>query len=160
MSTSATPTNEHDASENGGSPKRLGFNLSEKVKELEAEDAGATFQICDAEGEPAFDIDGSPVTWTVCGINSEAYRRAEAWQNKVFRQQRGVEETPQQERERQAEFVARCSKGFSGIRDGEGLLQFTTKNATRVLLALPYIARQVSVRMGNHAGFTKPASTS
>lgn len=140
----------------------MSFDITEKKKELAVEDDGVTFHVLGADDEPAFaDEEGkTPVTWTVCGLNSEQYAKAEAWQTKALRAFRGRELTAQERRENYAEFLARCSKGCTGFTDKGEPLPFTTENATAAILALPYLRRQIESRMGDHAGFTKRASAS
>jgi hypothetical protein len=150
------------------------FDIATKAQELEVEDAGLTVHIRDAENELAYyggtpvEKDGittmegqKPVTWNICGINSKQFRAAEAWQRKVFRA-RGMNNpmTPAEEVAHQAEFIARCSRGFDGFADKGTPLTFSTPSATKILVAVPYIGRQLNGAMGDHAGFTKAHSLS
>jgi hypothetical protein len=155
MSTETNDITEGPAETNG---KRKGFDIAIKKQELAVEDIGVTWQITDAEHELAFDEDDQPVTWTVCGMNSEAWRRAERWQEKKMREYGGRELTPDERAAIEAEFLARCSKGMTGFTMNGQKLTFSTPNATAAILALPYLKRQIQTRMGNHSGFIKPAS--
>lgn len=145
------------------------FDIAAKKQELSVEDDGVTIDLLDVNDEPALyggtevpQEDGSvvieggmPVTWKVCGINSEKYAEAEAWQEKVYRSLRGREMSKKEKREHRAAFIARCSLGYSGFSQNDQPFPFTTENATTILVNLPYIRRQVEVAMGDHAGFTK-----
>lgn len=148
------------------------FDIAVQAKEIALEDEGKVVHILDANGDPAFyggteveQSDGSkvienaqPVTWTICGINSKQWRKAEAWQRKAMRVFHGREQTDAEHQEHQAEFVARCSLGNAGFGENGQPLPFTTANATKILVTLPYIRRQLEGVMGNHAGFTKRPS--
>lgn len=138
--------------------KRKGFDIAIKKQELAVEDEGVTWHVTDADNELAYDDDGQPVTWTVCGVNSDAWRRAERWQEKKMREYGGRELTPGERATIEAEFLARCSKGFTGFTNNGQPLTFSTPNATAAIVALPYLKRQIQARMGNHSGFIKPAS--
>lgn len=137
----------------------MGFDIAVKEQELAAEDLGVVIKILDAAGEPALADDGSPVTWTVCGINSKQYRKATLWQRKVFQALGGRKMTGDEALDMQSEFVARCSKSFSGFTENGAPLSFSVETATNILSRLPFIQRQVEQAMGDHAGFTKQTST-
>jgi hypothetical protein len=155
MSTETNDITEASAEANG---KRKGFDIAIKKQELAVEDEGVTFHVTDAANELAYDEDNNPVTWTVCGMNSEAWRRAERWQEKKMREYGGRELTPNERAAIEAEFLARCSKGMTGFTSNGQALPFSTPNATAAIVALPYLKRQIQTRMGNHSVFIKPAS--
>lgn len=138
---------------------RKGFDIAIKKQELAVEDEGVTWHVTDADNELAYGESGNPVTWTVCGMNSQAWRRAERWQEKEMRKFAGRELTPDERAAIEAEFLARCSKGFTEFTNNGQPLPFSTANATAAILALPYLKRQIQARMGNHSGF-KRASVS
>lgn len=155
MSTETNDITEAPAEMNG---KKKGFDIAIKRQELAVEDEGVTFHVTDADDELAYGESGNPVTWTVCGMNSQTWRRAERWQDKKMREYGGRELTPDEKAAIEAEFLARCSKGFTELTNNGEPMKFTTANATLAILALPYLRRQISRRMGNHSGFIKPAS--
>lgn len=148
------------------------FDIAAKAKELAVEDAGVVVHITDATGRPAYiggtdvtnedgtvtNVGGTPLTWTVCGMNSKQWRQAETWQRKELRKFRGRDLTTEEYTKHQAEFIARCSRGFSGFSNEGQSFPFTTENATLILTNLPYILRQLQAVMGDHESFTKPAS--
>lgn len=136
----------------------MAFDIAVQEQALAVEDTGVTLKILDADGEPAVQDDGSPVTWTVCGINSKQYRKAGYWQRKVFQALGGRKQTAEESAAMECEFVARCSLSFAGFTNQGVKVAFSTENATDILSRLPFIMRQVQQAMGDHAGFTKPAS--
>lgn len=136
----------------------MAFDIAANEQEIAVEDTGVTINILDAAGEPALQEDGSPVTWTVCGINSKQYRKAGHWQRKVFQALGGRKQTGEEATAMECEFVARCSLGFAGFTNKGAPVSFSTETATDILNRLPFIMRQVQQAMGDHAGFIKPAS--
>lgn len=138
----------------------MGFDVEKEAEEIAVENEGQVIEIVAASGKVALDDNGKPVTWTVCGINSAQYRKAEAWQRKKYRTFRGRDLTDAEHIAVQAEFVARCSLGCSGFKMGGQVLPFTTENATTILVKLPHVRRQVEAAMGDHEGFTKKGSES
>ncbi len=137
----------------------MAFDIDVEAKEIAAEDEGVVVNIVDAKGEPAIQADGSPVTWTVCGLNSQQYRKAEAWQRKQFRAIRGREQTQAEYEAMQAEFIARCSLSNTGFVASGQALPFSTENATLILVRLPHVRRQIEAAIADHEGFTKRPST-
>jgi hypothetical protein len=141
--------------------------------ELTAEDEGAIVEILDQNDEPAMfggttvEKDGEtviegaqPVTVRVIGMNSKGYAKAEAWQNQQIQARRGRNATEKQQREEFAGFLARCMRGWAGFFNEDGSeLPFTTENATEVLLALPFVRRQVASAVGNGRLFHSKAAT-
>jgi hypothetical protein len=129
------------------------FDIAQKETALAIEDEGLTFQLLDENDEPAVE-DGKPVTWTVCGMNSRQYRKAEAWQRKQFQMLAGRKQTGDQQLLMQSEFVARCSLGFSDNFADNGVpLPFTTENAAKILSRLPFVQKQVEQAIGDRARF-------
>lgn len=137
----------------------MAFDIEVQAKEATIEDEGGVVHINDVSGKPAFADDDSPVTWTVCGLNSAQYRKAESWQRKKMRALRGREMTDTEQVQHNAEFIARCSRGFAGFTQNGQSLSFSTETATMVLVKLPFIVRQLQAVMGDHDFFT-PGSIS
>lgn len=136
------------------------MDVGQEEKEVALENEGQIVPILDINDEPALQPNGSPVTWTVCGVNSDKYRDAEAWQRKAYRKLAGREMTKKEHAEHQAEFIARCSLANAGFTLNGEPLPFTTENATIVLTRLPHVRRRIEAAMGDHAGFTKRTSRS
>lgn len=139
----------------------MAFDIAVQKQEHAVEDEGLTFPVLDVNDDPAFDDDGTtPVTWTVCGLNSETYAKAEAWQAKELRALRGREPTAQEKRKMYAGFLARCSRGFSGFTQNGQRISFSTDIATEAIMALPHLRRQIEARIGDRQGFIKKPSIS
>lgn len=150
----------------------MSFDIDEQEAGLAVEDVGAVVQILDANEDPAMyggtsvtKDDGStviegaqPVTWTVCGMNSKTYRKAEAWQRKELRMLGNRKQTADEAALMFCGFIARCSLGYTGMTSKGQPFPFSTDNATSILYRLPFIKRQVEAAMSNHAGFTKTPS--
>jgi hypothetical protein len=137
-----------------------GFDVDQNAKALSVEDDGIVVEIMDPQGDPAYDVEGKPVTVTVAGEYSAKYRRAEEWQRKTLMRMRGKEQTGAESLEMQAEFIARCTLGWSGFTQAGQTLPFTTENATMVFVKLPFVRKRVESAMSDHAAFFAKGSTS
>lgn len=136
----------------------MAFDIAQREEALTIEDTGLALPILDEENEPALDDQGNPVTITICGMNSQAYKKAENWQRKQLRALGMMQQTPEQADLMQSEFVARCCKGWSGFTDRGESQSFSTENAKNMFQRLPFVQRQVEAAMGNHSRFLPKTS--
>lgn len=137
----------------------MSFDISAKEAALAIEDDGLTINILDENGEPAIE-DDKPVTWTVCGMNSRQYRKAELWQRRQYQSFGGRKISPEEQMQMQSEFVARCSKGYSdNFTDNGAPLPFSVENATKILSRLAFVQKQVEQAIGDRARFLAQTST-
>lgn len=130
----------------------MSFDIDERADALAIEDDGVVISILDENDEPALKDDGSPVTITMAGMNSQRYRKAEAWQRKAIRAF-GRMMTGDEQLTMQSEFIARCVIAWDGFTSKGVLLALTIENIVNVFTKLAYVQRQAERGMGDRARF-------
>lgn len=138
-----------------------GFDLSEAAAVAAKEDEGTVVHVRGSDGEPMYfgKDDAEPVTITVAGTYSKAYRRAVDAQRERLVKQRRVTLTGEALAKQQLELVAACVLAWSGIVDAGKPLPCEKPNVLRLLTAAPWIREQVEEAMQDHAGFFGSSST-
>ena len=116
----------------------------------------------DAADAPMVGEDGKPMTVTLYGPGSKHYARAQAAQtnrmiDKLKRKGKS-DETDEQKRREQAEFLAACTKEFSpNIEypngDGKSLTGEALHKAVYAELSIGFIAEQVGKHLGEWSNF-------
>lgn len=124
---------------------------------------GAILELRDPAGNPVLQDDGSPVTLTLLGEDSEVVTKINNHNaNQYLRGASGSGQTVTVEMSRTNEInkFAAATTGWSGVVvDGEAL-KFSAEAAKALYRRFPWIRDQVRVFVGDRANFTKASRKS
>ncbi|MNT58262.1 hypothetical protein D3C86_1255030 [compost metagenome] len=116
---------------------------------------GAVLELRSAEGAALLQADGSPVTITLLGADSDIYVRASnQLTNRALRNRGKAQITAESALTDQINLLAKAVTAWSGIGLGEESTPCTEENAKK-LLRVAYIREQVSDFIADRANFTK-----
>lgn len=120
-------------------------------------DEGATMEVIAPDGTPAKNDDGTPVTITVLGHDSRAYRDAA---NRLSRRTSVKMKAGSLEIDRvqleadEIEKLTACTTSWHGIGlDGVAALPCTPENVKKVYTRFAWLREQVSAFMGERANY-------
>jgi hypothetical protein len=144
-------------------PATGGIDIGSAPAVVAREDEGQSVHIREASGELAyFSANGgppAPVTITVAGTYSAAYRRQlDAQRDRMLKARRNLL-TADQLTANQIELVAACILAWAGFTNGGAPFPCTRDNAVLLLTKAPWVRDQLEEAMGDHAGFFATAST-
>lgn len=132
------------------------------IRKFAVEETGV-IELRSASDEPLIGDDGKPMTWTVYGPGSKPYGRAQAvQQNRIvekLRKKGKIEETEDQKRQEQAEFLAACTKECSSNITYDELTGEALHKAVLADRSIGFIAEQVGRYLGEWGNFSKPSTT-
>lgn len=136
-----------------------GMDLATVGQAASREDEGQVVHLRDAQGEPAFDAAGQPVTVRIAGQYSKLYRRTQAEQAQRLLRQRGQRLTEEQLTRNRVELVAVCILEWQGITNQGQPLPLTKDNASKLLALAPWVREQLEEVQGDHASFFGTSSS-
>ncbi len=137
-----------------------GFVLSRAADVVALEDAGTVIPLRDETGTPMTYGKEQPVTMTVAGSYSAAYRKAEsAFTQKLAKQKRSGVTVAEMLARRQMELTAACVLAWDGFTyDGDKPLPLSVENVIAVFEAAQWIYDQAVEAVNDHAGFSQRSS--
>lgn len=133
------------------------MDLSKLNLEVYAEQ-GATLELeHPVTGESVLQDDGSPVTITLLGQDSKAWRA----KNKEYQQKRIAKMAKNRKREidfsvsdeEACDLLAACTLGWVGIEEGGKAIEFSRDAAYDLYMRFPWIREQVDTFIGDRANF-------
>lgn len=118
---------------------------------------GAKYQLRHpVEDTPITTDDGKPVTITVIGTDSEAFRRAaQAQANSRLKHGQRSRVTAETVESDATDLLVACTTGWSGIVVDGKELDFSAENARALYDRFPWIREQVSAFAAERANFLK-----
>lgn len=123
---------------------------------LQPADGSAQMELRDVSGQPVLKADGTPITITLLGKDSDAWTKHENAMGDSRLNQRGQHRLKMERLK--AENVAgyaKCTVSWDGIGLGEETTACTYENALKLYTAFPAIRDQVDEFMGERANFLK-----
>lgn len=140
-----------------------GINLKQQLEQAKVEDQPRDIPINGLDGKPMTHMVGdkkTPVTISVVGIHSQAYRAVEAEQRQ--RRLRPRQMTSETFFEDAIEKAVACTKGWDGFyEDEEGTvpLRCDPHNVRMMYKMLDWLYEQVVEAMNDHALFSQSSSS-
>lgn len=126
------------------------MNIDDLDTELSA-DGSAVLEVLDKAGAPLADKDGTPVTITLLGKDSDAFKtRSNAIDNRRYAQGARLKLTAEALKADAASVLAKCTVAWTGITD-----DCTYENAVRLYSRVTAIREQVDVFVGDRGNFSK-----
>ena len=123
--------------------------------------ATSTLHLRDAADELLYDGD-KPVTVTIYGPGSKQFAKAQAAQQNrmldMLKRKGKTEQTAEQKRAEQAEFLTDCTAEFGNMTYGD-LTGAAMSHAVYSDIEIGFIADQVAKHIGDWANFSKPSAT-
>lgn len=123
--------------------------------------ATSTLHLRDAADELMYDGD-KPVTVTIYGPGSKQFAKAQAAQQNrmldILKRKGAADQTADQKRSEQAEFLAECTAEFCNLTYGD-LTGAALARAVYSDIEIGFIADQVAKHIGDWANFSKPSAT-
>lgn len=131
-----------------------------KIDTAEAANEGAKLELRDASGAALLKDDGSPITITLLGADSDVYQKASnALTNRALRNRGKVQITAESALTDQINLLAKVTTGWDGIGIGEPETPFSEENAKR-LYRISVVREQVSEFVADRGNFAKASPTS
>lgn len=120
---------------------------------------GAVLELRDVSGGALLQSDGSPVTLTLLGADSDVYVKASnALTNRALRNRGRQNITAESALTDQISLLAKATTGWSGIGIGEEITAFSEDNAKR-LYRVAFIREQAQEFISDRGNFSKASPT-
>lgn len=117
----------------------------------------SVIELRDASDQPMVGDDGKPMTWTVYGPGTPQYAHAQAQQqNRMLdklRKKGKADDSADQKKREQADFLAGCTKECSSNIDYDGLKGDALHRAVLSDTSIGFIAEQVGKHLGEWSNF-------
>lgn len=117
----------------------------------------SVIELRDASDQPMVGDDGKPMTWTVYGPGTPQYAQAQAQQqNRMLdklRKKGKADDSADQKKREQADFLAGCTKECSSNIDYDGLKGDALHRAVLSDTSIGFIAEQVGKHLGEWSNF-------
>lgn len=133
------------------------------IRDFAVEETGV-LELLDAADEPMMGADGKRMTITMYSPGSKQYAKAQAAkQNRMIeklRKKGKIDETAEQKRREEAEFLADCTKEFSSNIEADGLVGKELFKSVYSDISIGFVAEQAGKFGGEWGNFSKPSTTS
>lgn len=127
-----------------------------QVAAVQPADGAAPMEVRDVNGSPILKADGSPITITLLGKDSDAWIRHEnAMGDRRLNQRGGAKLKMEGLKAENVAGYAKCTVSWDGIGLGEDESPCTYENALKLYTKYPAIRDQVDEFMGERANFLK-----
>lgn len=131
------------------------------LSRVSAADGSAKMEVRDAAGVPVLKEDGSPITITLLGKDSDAWIKAEnAATNRRLAQGTRIKLTAEGLKADAIAGLARVTVAWDGVGIGEAETPCTYENAVRLYTQAPAIREQVDEFISDRGNFTKASQGS
>jgi hypothetical protein len=117
---------------------------------------GAILELRGPDGAPLRQADGSPVTLTLLGADSEQARKARNTATNRYLKTRGkVQITAEASEADGIAYLAKCTTAWSGIGIGQDETPFSYENAVKLYETFAFIREQADEFVAERANFLK-----
>ena len=131
------------------------MNIDELDTSLSATDA-AVMEVRDKAGAPMLDKDGSPITITLLGKDSDAFKkRQNEIDNRRYAAGARMKLTAEALRADAASVLAKCTVSWTGISD-----ECSYDNAVTLYTRVSEVREQVDTFIGDRSNFSKASASS
>jgi len=128
---------------------------------VSASNEGAVLELRGPDGAALFQDDGSPVTITLLGADSDAYTRASnLLTNRALRSRGKAQITAESALTDQINLLAKITTDWSGIKVGGESWQCDEERVKRFYRQFPFVRDQVQEFVADRGNFLKASPTS
>lgn len=135
------------------------MNLSQSLDTSGLANQGAVLELRDANGAPIQKTDGSPVTITLLGADSDvAVRHSNGVMNRRLAQGPRAKLTAEALEADAVALLVKCTAGWDGVGIDEDETAFTPEAAARLYHRFPAVREQVDVFIADRSNFLPPSA--